>query len=170
MRVPAAAVLAAVLAVALAVALALAGCAGGPRPAPAPAVAAPVPARALGARAAGLALRLLGTPYQNGGTSREGVDCSGLVVYVYRELGVRVPRTAAEQRSWAERLPRESLEPGDLVFFTTPEDHVGIYVGDGEFVHAPGAGRGVERTRLDTPYFILGFAGGGRVHVEAAPR
>ncbi|MBS0396017.1 MAG: C40 family peptidase, partial [Proteobacteria bacterium] len=55
------------------------------------------------------------------------------------------------------------LRPGDLVFFSAPEEHVGIYVGDGEFVHAPGAGRRVERAHLDTPYFILGFAGGGHV-------
>ena len=144
-----------------------AGCAGAPpRPAPAvPPAALPAPAvaAALGARAASLASHYLGTPYRTGGASPGGFDCSGLVYYVYRTLGVAVPRTAAEQRAATRRVSAEALLPGDLVFFSTPEDHVGIYVGDGEFVHAPGTGRGVERARLDAPYFILGFAGGGRV-------
>jgi len=74
-----------------------------------------------------------------------------------------LPRTAAEQRATLPRVPLESLAPGDLVFFSTPSDHVGIYLGGGEFVHAPGQGRGVERARLDSPYFILGYAGGGRI-------
>ncbi len=136
----------------------LAGCAAAPsRPDRAPA------AGALGARAAALASRLVGAPYRTGGTSPDGFDCSGLVVYVYRELGVALPRTAAEQRAALERVPAAALVPGDLVFFSAPEDHVGIYLGGGEFVHAPGTGRTVERARLDSPYFILGFAGGGRV-------
>ncbi len=145
----------------LALAWLLAGCAGTttrPQPEPPPAAAA-----ALGARAATLASRLIGTPYRYGGSAPDGFDCSGLVYYIYRELGVTLPRTAAEQRAAARRVPWEALEPGDLVFFSTPEDHVGIYLGGGEFVHAPGSGRGVERARLDAPYFILGYAGGGRV-------
>ena len=142
----------------LALLVALAGCATAPpQPERAPA------AGALGTRAATLANRLLGVPYRVGGSSPDGFDCSGLVVYVYRELGVRLPRTAAEQRATLPRVPVEALAPGDLVFFSTPEDHVGIYLGGGEFVHAPGSGRGVERARLDSPYFLLGYAGGGRV-------
>ena len=133
-----------------------------PAAAPAPALAS-APASVLGERAATLATRLLGTPYRVGGTSTDGFDCSGLVYYVYRELGVSLPRTAAEQRAAARRVPAEALVPGDLVFFSTPVDHVGIYLGHGEFVHAPGSGRGVERARLDSPYFLLGYAGGGRV-------
>jgi peptidoglycan DL-endopeptidase CwlO len=136
----------------------LAGCAASPpRPEPAP------PTGALGARAAALASRLVGTPYRTGGSTPDGFDCSGLVFYVYRELGVTLPRTAAEQRGALERVPATALAPGDLVFFSTPADHVGIYLGGGEFVHAPGTGRVVERARLNSPYFILGYAGGGRV-------
>jgi len=160
------------VAVGVALSISLAGCAGAPPPRPVPAATAraavPVnPATAaLGARAAGLATRLIGAPYRSGGTAPDGFDCSGLVYYVYRELGVAVPRTAAEQRAALPRVPWDELAPGDLVFFSTPDDHVGIYLGRGEFVHAPGSGRSVERARLDAPYFILGYAGGGRV---AAP-
>jgi cell wall-associated NlpC family hydrolase len=146
----------------LGLALVLCGCAAAPRRAETPRAELPR-AEALGARAAALADRLVGTPYRLGGTTPDGFDCSGLVVYVYGELGVALPRTAAEQRSFATRVPVASLAPGDLVFFSSPEDHVGIYLGGGEFVHAPGTGRRVERARLDAPYFILGYAGGGRV-------
>jgi cell wall-associated NlpC family hydrolase len=146
----------------LALLIALAGCAGSPAR-PVSTTAHVAPAGALGTRAAALASRFIGTPYRSGGSTPDGFDCSGLVYYVYRELGIALPRTAALQRAALQRVPAESLEPGDLVFFSTPSDHVGIYVGDGEFVHAPGSGRGIERARLDTPYFILGFAGGARV-------
>lgn len=150
---------------------ALAGCAGEPPlrpavPAASTPVAAPVPsvtARApLGEQAAALARGFVGTPYRYGGRTPAGFDCSGLVWYVYQQLGVPVPRTAAEQRVAARSVPRDDLQPGDLVFFYTPVDHVGIYLGDGEFVHAPSSGKRVERVRLDSPYFLLGFAGGGR--------
>jgi cell wall-associated NlpC family hydrolase len=145
----------------LALLIALAGCASTPpRAGQVPAAAA------LGARAAALASRLVGAPYRYGGSAPDGFDCSGLVVYVYRELGIVLPRTAAEQRAALPRVPATALAPGDLVFFSSPEDHVGIYLGGGEFVHAPGQGRGVERARLDSPYFLLGYAGGAHI---AAP-
>ena len=146
-------------------ALALAGCAGAPSRAPAPPVAIPSaePAdTAFGRRLADAALRHLGVPYRYGGEDPGGFDCSGLVWYVHREAGVPVPRTAAAQRERATPVRREELRPGDLVFFSSPRDHVGIYLGGGEFVHAPATGRRVERARLDTPFFILGFAGAGR--------
>jgi len=142
----------------LALVATLAGCAGAPsRPEPA------AGGGTLGVRAAALATRLIGAPYRTGGSSPRGFDCSGLVFYVYRELGVVLPRTAAEQRATLPRVAAGALAPGDLVFFSSPADHVGIYLGGGEFVHAPGSGRVVERTRLDSPYFLLGYAGGGRV-------
>jgi peptidoglycan DL-endopeptidase CwlO len=113
--------------------------------------------------AAKLAAALVGAPYRFGGTSPSGFDCSGLVFYVYAQTGVRLPRTAAEQLAQTTPVDFDSLAPGDLVFFRTPADHVGVYVGSGEFVHAPATGRGVERARLDSPFFLLGFAGARRV-------
>jgi cell wall-associated NlpC family hydrolase len=116
-----------------------------------------------GGQVAALATRFVGTPYRFGGASPDaGFDCSGLVWYVHRELGLAVPRTAAEQRARASPVRRDDLRAGDLVFFYTPRDHVGIYLGDGQFVHAPASGRTVERARLDSPYFLLAFAGAGR--------
>jgi len=116
----------------------------------------PVAARALGQ---------LGVPYRLGGADPDGFDCSGLVQWSFAGLGVTVPRTTEEQMAWFRPIPREALAPGDLVFFRLPQPHVGIYLGAGEFVHAPASGRTVERARLDTPWFILAFAGGGRLPV-----
>ena len=156
----------------LLVVVGLYGCASAPRyPSPRAAgiTTAAVPAAtALGIRAAQLAAQLVGAPYRFRGDSPGGFDCSGLVWYVYRELGVAVPRTAAAQRMAVRPLVASELAPGDLVFFYTPADHVGIYLGDKEFVHAPASGRSVERARLDAPYFILGFAGSGRVAAAQA--
>jgi cell wall-associated NlpC family hydrolase len=131
-----------------------------PRMAPAPVAVATT--QTPQAAAAALAASLVGAPYRFGGAAPDGFDCSGLVWYVYRAVGVTVPRTAAEQRNMAAPVEMERLKPGDLVFFQTPVDHVGIYLGDGEFVHAPSSGRTVERARLKSPFFLLGFAGAGR--------
>ena len=145
-------------------ALLLAACVGSsPVRVPATTTIEASPLADVGGRAAALAAQLVGTPYQFGGSSPSGFDCSGLVWYVYRELGVAVPRTAAEQRAAIQRIDAAALRPGDLVFFLTPADHVGVYLGHGEFVHAPSSGKRVERARLDAPYFILGYAGGGRL-------
>ena len=115
------------------------------------------------ARAAALAAQLVGAPYKYGGATPDGFDCSGLVWYVYQTVGLAVPRTAVEQQAAARPVPLSALRPGDLVFFYTAVDHVGIYLGGGEFVHAPATGRSVTRARLDSPYFLLGFAGAGRL-------
>ncbi len=154
----------------------LGGCATAPlprsEPVPAPlrppaTVPATVPSvTAFGARAADAARRLVGAPYQFGGQDPRGFDCSGLVWYVYRELGVTLPRRAIDQRAAVQSVPREALVPGDLVFFSSPQDHVGIYLGNGDFVHAPGVGKDVRVANLKSPYFELAYAGGGRV---AAP-
>lgn len=146
----------------LAILLALAGCVGAPTRAPPPRGGGGVEVPTLGREVATLASRFVGTPYRYGGESPDGFDCSGLVWYVHRELGVAVPRTAAQQRASVRPVRRKELVPGDLVFFYTPQDHVGIYLGAGEFVHAPASGRRVERAKLDSPFFILGFAGAGR--------
>ena len=90
--------------------------------------------------AASIALEYLGIPYQWGGASpTTGFDCSGLVMYVYAQLGVQLPHQAAAQYGYGVPVPRDQLLPGDLVFFDDLS-HVGIYIGDGEFVHAPQTG------------------------------
>ncbi len=91
-------------------------------------------------QAAAIALRYLGIPYQWGGASpATGFDCSGLVMYVYSQLGVELPHQAAAQHGYGAPVPRDELEPGDLVFYDDLS-HVGIYIGDGEIVHAPQTG------------------------------
>lgn len=145
----------------IALLLALAGCAGAP-PQPAPPAQAPVVADRFGSGIVVRARTLLGTPYRYGGAGLAGMDCSGLVSFVYAEQGVALPRTAESQQRQAQPLALDQLQPGDLVFFRLPQPHVGLYLGSGEFVHAPGSGRAVTIARLDEPYFLLGFAGGGR--------
>jgi len=143
----------------------LAGCVDRPVVRPSSIPTTVRPDDGLGVRAAVLAAQQVGTPYRFGGSSTSGFDCSGLVWFVYHQLGVDVPRTAADQHKVAAPVPVDRLQPGDLVFFYTSVDHVGIYLGNGEFVHAPASGKTVTRARLDSPFFTLGFAGGGRLPV-----
>ncbi len=95
------------------------------------------------------ALSLVGSPYKYGGTSpREGFDCSGLVYYVYRSQGLKVPRTAREQFRRGRRVGISRIKPGDLLFFRFHRGlHVGIFVGRGYMVHASPE-RGVVKERL----------------------
>ena len=91
-------------------------------------------------QAATIALRYLGIPYQWGGASpATGFDCSGLVMYVYAQLGIELPHQAAAQHGYGTPVSRAELEPGDLVFYDDLS-HVGIYIGNGEIVHAPQTG------------------------------
>lgn len=112
---------------------------------------------------------LVGTPYRYGGDSPAGgFDCSGLVAYVFREAaGLRLPRSTRGQIDHPARpVERERLRAGDLVFFNPgggPISHIGIYVGDGRFVHAPSRGGTVRLDRLDTPYWQKAYASARRV-------
>ena len=159
---------------ALALALALAGCGGQDNvrePAPPstrqwpqvqpndPAAANAVLMRAIG---------LVGTPYRYGGNTPEsGFDCSGLVTYVYRDmLDLRLPRTSRELANvQGPRIDPEKLAAADLVFFGSKGNvsHVGIYVGEGRFVHAPSTGGTVRLDRLDGHYWRDHYSGAKRV-------
>ncbi len=118
-----------------------------------------------GSSVVAVARDMLGTPYQYGGASPAGFDCSGLVRYAYQRVGDPVPRTVAQQLRAVERLPRSGLAPGDLVFFELDDKpaHVGIYVGDQSFIHAPSSGGVVHRSRLDRRYWRERFIVGGRL-------
>ncbi|MEY3466185.1 MAG: hypothetical protein RL603_1784 [Pseudomonadota bacterium] len=116
------------------------------------------------------AMGLLGTPYRYGGRRREsGLDCSGLLHVVFLEtLGVSLPRSAAEIGKLGEPVATEELRPGDLVFFNTlgrSLSHVGIYIGNNEFIHAGSRGtpRAVRINRLDQNYFSKRFEGARRL-------
>jgi cell wall-associated NlpC family hydrolase len=118
------------------------------------------------------AIAFLGTPYQFGGNGPDAFDCSGLVRYVHQELGIEVPRTAAEQFRAAIAVELEQLEPGDLLFFRIKGDgvsHVAIYAGSGRFVHAPQTGRVIELRQLDDSYFRPRLIGAGRLFAKTAP-
>ncbi len=115
------------------------------------------------------ALSMLGTPYKFGGNNPEkGIDCSGFVKHVYREsAGVSLPRSARDMSKEGEQVSKSELKPGDLVFFNTrkqPNSHVGIYKGDGEFVHASSSrAKEVTISRMDQKYWANRFNGARRV-------
>jgi len=113
-----------------------------------------------------------GSPYRLGGTDREGFDCSGLVYRVCRDvLGVSPPRTVRELAAFCEPIDRDRLQPGDLLFFDTTGKlgHVGIYAGEGLFIHAASDGpeTGVIETALSERYWRDAYAGAGRLVTPA---
>ncbi len=123
----------------------------------------PRPKPTLGQRAARLALRAVGTPYAWGGSSpASGFDCSGLVYWAYRRLGVQLPRTSYALFDRGRRVGRSRLKAGDLVFFSGL-GHVGMYLGRGRMVHAPRSGRNVEVVRLRSSYWGRALVGARRV-------
>ncbi len=131
--------------------------ASGPRARRGPAVAA---------RAAATAQRMLGTPYQYGGHSpAAGFDCSGLVYYSYGRAGALVPRTSRDQFRASRPLALHEARPGDLVFFRIggKVSHVGIYLADCRFVHAPSKGKQVQIASLQSGYYQRNFLRAGRL-------
>jgi cell wall-associated NlpC family hydrolase len=111
--------------------------------------------------------RWLGVAYVFGGCSAAGVDCSCLVQLVFRGLGINLPRTAAEQYAATTRVPREALQPGDLVFFANTYmpgiSHVGIYIGRGQQINAPTEGQPVSVQAVFDGYWGAHFVAGGTV-------
>jgi probable lipoprotein NlpC len=108
-----------------------------------------------------------GVPYRYGGLDRRGLDCSGLVFLSFRDgLQVEVPRRAEDLYHWTEKLERDQVQPGDLVFFQQKGRifHVGIYIGEGWFFHAASSGpkTGVMYSRLDESFWARSYAGAGR--------
>jgi cell wall-associated NlpC family hydrolase len=117
---------------------------------------------------ASYAMQFVGTAYRFGGTEPAiGFDCSGLVQYVYRQVtGVTLPRTARSLSQVGLKIPTVNLLPGDLVFFNTRRfafSHVGIYIGNNQFVHAPRSGERVEVSTIDSHYWQRRFNGARRL-------
>jgi len=117
--------------------------------------AASVPASASGSAAVAIASRYVGVPYRYGGTSPNGFDCSGLIQYVYAQLGKSLPRTAAEQASAVRHIPRSQAMPGDLVLFAGG-GHIAIYLGDGMMLDAPHTGTVVQIRKIYTSNVSFG--------------
>lgn len=114
------------------------------------------------------ALSLIGVDYRFGGnTPDSGLDCSGLIRYVFQQAtGLSLPRSAREQARVGESVSRDKLQPGDLVFFNTRRfqfSHVGLYIGDNRFIHAPSSGGAVQVVSLDNAYWQKAFNGARRI-------
>jgi cell wall-associated NlpC family hydrolase len=152
-------------------ALVLAGCATAPQrdrlpPFTAAEEAAEAPERA--AEAAFMAVALIGTPYApRGGSPDIGFDCSGLVAYVYaRALGLSLPRNTGDLSRAGVPVAATDLRPGDLVFYNTqhrPFSHVGIYLGEMRFIHAPSSGGAVRLENMRLAYWTRRFDGARRI-------
>lgn len=134
-------------------------------------VAAAAPAIQALDRASGVALQALahlGTPYRASGLSPQtGFDCSGLVAYVYREgAGMALPRNTFDLSRVGEPVERAALRPGDLVFYNTQQrdySHVGIYLGEERFIHAPSSGGEVRVENLRANYWVRRYSGARRI-------
>lgn len=118
----------------------------------------------IGERAAAVALQQVGVPYQYGGSSTRGFDCSGLIQYSYSQAGKAMPRTTGQLWTATATVHPEQLQQGDLLFFKVEGkmSHVGMYLGSGQFVHAPSSGRRVSVESLDAPFYANAFIRGGR--------
>lgn len=114
------------------------------------------------------AATLLGCKYVYGGTSTSGFDCSGFTMYVFNKFGISLSHSSSTQYSNSVHISKSELQVGDLVFFSQKKGsskvgHVGIYVGDNEFIHAASPGKGVRYDDLDSDYYLSHYIGCGRV-------
>jgi len=118
------------------------------------------------------AMGYLGVPYRRGGTGIQGFDCSGFVQAIYENtLGLVLPHNAKAQAAVTEKIDKSELQPGDLVFFNTLRrafSHVGIYIGDGKFIHSPRPGGEVRIEDMRESYWVKRFNGARRVNTEMA--
>lgn len=112
-----------------------------------------------------VAKELIGIKYKLGGTSpKTGFDCSGFVSYVFNEgAGIKLPRSSREMRTVGRPVDLKSLKPGDLIFFKINTSHVGIYIGDNKFIHAPSTGRSVAVDSLMSSFFQNRIVGARRI-------
>jgi len=142
---------------------ALAGCAGAPERAEAPAIRA---SDETARKAVAVAREMIGKPYRYAGDTPSGFDCSGLVSYSYGRAGISMPRATPSQRKGTTLISVRSLRPGDLLFFDQEgkkASHVGIYLGDSRFIHAPSTGGRVRTDSLGADYRKKHFVKARRV-------
>jgi len=149
--------------------LATSGCAGGnsvarPGDEQASAVAQSRSALPDATQAASIASQQVGIAYRYGGADKSGFDCSGLVYYAYSNAGTQVARTTAGLWDSLQPVPRDRLQVGDVLFFRIGGkiSHVGMYLGQGRFVHAPSTGKSVVVADLDSDFYRRAFVRGGR--------
>jgi len=113
------------------------------------------------------AKEMLGVSYYYGGISpKTGFDCSGLVYYLHKKQGIKLPRTTKGQLQRVRKIRKSALRPGDLVFFAINKrkvSHVGIYLGDNKFIHSPSTGKSVKITSMTSNYWRSRFVTGGRI-------
>jgi peptidoglycan DL-endopeptidase CwlO len=151
------------------VAIVLAACSGvSVRTAEPGAIEVDIPKRS-GARVVEIARKYVGAPYRWGGSSPSGFDCSGLVRYVYAQVGVSLPHNAAKQYMLGTPVSRASLEPGDIVFFDRLR-HNGIYIGEGRFIHSRQTGKRVSIAGLDEAWYAEHWVGARRIEPIAPGR
>jgi cell wall-associated NlpC family hydrolase len=134
----------------------------------------PAPPNTLGGQAVALAYRFLGVPYVWGGATPQGFDCSGLTMYVYGQLGIKLGHYTGFQYYAGRRIAPDQLQPGDLVFFHANAvgvpQHEGMYIGNGSFIHAPQTGDVVKISSLYETKYALAYVGAVRPYAAGAGR
>src|SRR5207244_389507 len=132
-----------------------------------------VPTNTLGGQAVALAYDYLGIPYVWGGATPAGFDCSGLTMYVYAQLGIKLGHYTGFQYYEGLRVSRDQLQPGDLVFFHASSSgvpgHEGMYIGNGSFIHAPHTGDVVRISSLFETRYALSYVGAVRPYSSGTP-